>query len=155
MACTACLVCFIRNVNDCSIKKKPWKTGSSCGHITNLTQSILETFDIHDIHQHPQHLCFFCLTRWRTNEKGQFKVLSLRLSTVSQRVLAEDIAVNDANVNEPLANYWSSISQHIAFCRNNDNELRLLLATLCAHQGCSSQTSMLHYRHLCFAYLYK
>ncbi len=29
-------------------KKKPWKTGPSCMHITNLKQSILETFDIYD-----------------------------------------------------------------------------------------------------------
>jgi hypothetical protein len=29
-------------------KKKPWKTGASTGHITNLKQSILETFDIYD-----------------------------------------------------------------------------------------------------------
>jgi hypothetical protein len=28
-------------------KKKPIKTGTSSGHITNLKQSILETFDIH------------------------------------------------------------------------------------------------------------
>ncbi len=26
----------------------PWKAGSSSGHITNLKQSILETFDIYD-----------------------------------------------------------------------------------------------------------
>jgi hypothetical protein len=30
-------------------KKKPIKTGASSGHITNLKQSILETFDIYDI----------------------------------------------------------------------------------------------------------
>ena len=28
-------------------KKKPWKMGTSRGHITNLKQSILETFDIY------------------------------------------------------------------------------------------------------------
>ncbi len=28
-------------------KKNPWKTGASSGHITNLKQSILETFDIY------------------------------------------------------------------------------------------------------------
>ncbi len=28
--------------------KKPWKTGASSGHIKNLKQSILETFDIYD-----------------------------------------------------------------------------------------------------------
>jgi hypothetical protein len=28
-------------------KKKPWKTGASSGHIRNLKQSILETFDIY------------------------------------------------------------------------------------------------------------
>jgi hypothetical protein len=27
----------------------PWKAGSSSGHITNLKQSILETFDIYEI----------------------------------------------------------------------------------------------------------
>ncbi len=27
-------------------KKKPWKTSTSSGHITNLKQSILETFNI-------------------------------------------------------------------------------------------------------------
>jgi hypothetical protein len=49
MACTACLVCFIRTVMAVAkIKeKKPIKTGASSGHITNLKQSILETFDIH------------------------------------------------------------------------------------------------------------
>jgi hypothetical protein len=28
-------------------KKKPWKVGASSMHITNLKQSILETFDIY------------------------------------------------------------------------------------------------------------
>jgi hypothetical protein len=28
-------------------KKKPWKTSTSSGHITNIKQSILETFDIY------------------------------------------------------------------------------------------------------------
>ncbi len=46
-ACTACLVCFISTVNGCSKEKKPWKTGTSSGHITNLKQSISETFDIY------------------------------------------------------------------------------------------------------------
>ncbi len=42
MPCTACLVCFISTVNDCSKKrkKKPWKPGPSSGHITNLKQTI-------------------------------------------------------------------------------------------------------------------
>jgi len=44
---TACLVRFISTVNCHSKKKKPWKTGNSSGHITNLKQSILETFDIY------------------------------------------------------------------------------------------------------------
>jgi hypothetical protein len=44
---TACLVCFISTVNGCSKKKKLIKTGDSSGHITNLKQSILETFDIY------------------------------------------------------------------------------------------------------------
>ncbi len=47
MACTACLVCFISTVDGCIKKKKPWKTGASSGHITNLKQSILETFYRH------------------------------------------------------------------------------------------------------------
>jgi hypothetical protein len=29
-------------------RKKPWKTSASSGHITNLKQSILETFNIYD-----------------------------------------------------------------------------------------------------------
>jgi hypothetical protein len=42
MKCTAGLVCLISTVNG-RIKKRsfPWKTGASCGHITNLKQSIL------------------------------------------------------------------------------------------------------------------
>jgi hypothetical protein len=56
MAHTACLVCFISTVNGRSNKKKekkrkeeayPSKAGTSRGHITNLKQSILETFDIY------------------------------------------------------------------------------------------------------------
>ncbi len=57
MACTACLVCFVSTVNGRSNKKKkrkeeayPWKTSASSGHITNLKQSILETFDIYGFH---------------------------------------------------------------------------------------------------------
>jgi hypothetical protein len=30
-------------------KKEPWKTSTSSGHITNLRQSILETFDIYGL----------------------------------------------------------------------------------------------------------
>jgi hypothetical protein len=52
---TTCLVCFISTVNGLSEKMKPWKTGASSGHITNLRQSIFETFDIYDGHQQ------FCL----------------------------------------------------------------------------------------------
>jgi hypothetical protein len=48
MAYTACLVCFISSVSGCSKKKKPWKTAASSGHITNLKQSILDTFDVYD-----------------------------------------------------------------------------------------------------------
>ncbi len=51
MAGTACLVCFISTVNDCRKKKKPWKTSTSSGHITNLKQSILETLDIYALVQ--------------------------------------------------------------------------------------------------------
>jgi hypothetical protein len=54
MPCTACLVCFISTYNGSSNKKKkrkeeayPWKAGASSGHITNLKQSILETFNIY------------------------------------------------------------------------------------------------------------
>jgi hypothetical protein len=54
MVLTACLVCFISTVNGCSNKKKnrkeeaySWKAGASSGHITNLKQSILETFNIY------------------------------------------------------------------------------------------------------------
>ncbi len=55
MAHTACLVCFISTVHGCSNKKEkkrkeeayPWKAGTSTGHITNLKQSILETFDVY------------------------------------------------------------------------------------------------------------
>jgi hypothetical protein len=35
-------------------KKKPLKTGASSGDITNLKQSILETFDIHGPEQQQQ-----------------------------------------------------------------------------------------------------
>jgi hypothetical protein len=55
MACTACHVCFVSTVNGRSNKKRkkeeayPWKTGACSGHITNLKQSILETFDIFNI----------------------------------------------------------------------------------------------------------
>jgi hypothetical protein len=52
MARTACLACFISTVNGCSKKKKEMKlikTGASSGHIMNLKQSILETFDIYDL----------------------------------------------------------------------------------------------------------
>jgi hypothetical protein len=50
MAHTACLVCFISIVNGRSKKKKPIKTGTSNRHITNLKQSILESFDIYAFH---------------------------------------------------------------------------------------------------------
>jgi hypothetical protein len=49
MVRTACLVCFISTVNGHRGKKekKPIKMGTSSGHITNLKQTILETFDIY------------------------------------------------------------------------------------------------------------
>jgi hypothetical protein len=51
MAHTASLVCFISTVNGCNEKKeKPIKTDTSSGHITNLKQSILETFDTYGCH---------------------------------------------------------------------------------------------------------
>jgi hypothetical protein len=52
MAHTACLVCFISNVNGRSKKKKLTlgrQAVAGSGHITNLKQSILETFDIYDL----------------------------------------------------------------------------------------------------------
>jgi hypothetical protein len=39
MSRTSCLVYFIRTVNGRN-KKKPWKTGASSRHITNLKPSI-------------------------------------------------------------------------------------------------------------------
>jgi hypothetical protein len=52
MACTACLVCFNSTVNTHSKKDKNklWKMGAGSGHITNLKQSFLETFDIYDFY---------------------------------------------------------------------------------------------------------
>ncbi len=49
MVHTACLVCFISTVNSRSKKeeKKSIKTGASSGHITNVKQSVLESFDIY------------------------------------------------------------------------------------------------------------
>jgi hypothetical protein len=63
MARTSCFVCYISTVNGCSKKKKrkeeayPWKTGTSSGHIANLKQPILETFDIYD------YTCSSCFLR--------------------------------------------------------------------------------------------
>ncbi len=53
--CLSHLVCFISTVNGYSDKKEkkrkeeayPWKAGASSRHITNLKQSILETFNIY------------------------------------------------------------------------------------------------------------
>jgi len=82
MACTACLVCFISTVNSRSNKKRkekkrkeeayPWKAGASSGHITNLKQSILETFDIYGFNPHlnklgrltPENIFTCTLLRW-------------------------------------------------------------------------------------------
>ncbi len=56
MVHTACLVCFISTVNGAATKKQkkeeayPWKARASGGHIKNLKQSILETFDIYGTH---------------------------------------------------------------------------------------------------------
>jgi hypothetical protein len=51
VACTAFLVCLISIVNSHSKKeeKKPIKTGTSSRHITNVKQSIFETFDIYGL----------------------------------------------------------------------------------------------------------
>jgi hypothetical protein len=59
IARTVCLVCFISTV---IAKKKHWKTGTSSGHITNLQQSILETFDIYDGKQQKFHTK--CFVKW-------------------------------------------------------------------------------------------
>jgi hypothetical protein len=40
-----CLVCIISTIKCCT-KKMPIMTGAGSGHITNLKQSLLETFDI-------------------------------------------------------------------------------------------------------------
>jgi hypothetical protein len=67
MACTNCLVCLISTVNGYSKKKKekkPIKTGASSGHITNLKQSILETFDIYDF-------CYLCCVAQGNQGKGK------------------------------------------------------------------------------------
>jgi hypothetical protein len=49
---TTCLDCFISTVQQPQQKKrkekKPIKTGAGSGHITNLKQSILETFYIYN-----------------------------------------------------------------------------------------------------------
>jgi hypothetical protein len=50
---TTCLVCFISTVNGRSKKeRKEAYTGARSGHITNLKQSILETFYIYDAKCH-------------------------------------------------------------------------------------------------------
>ncbi len=43
-----CLPCFASLVIAAK-KKNPWKTDASSGQITNLKQSILETFDIYGL----------------------------------------------------------------------------------------------------------
>jgi hypothetical protein len=60
---TACLVCFISTINGLSKnkRKKPIKSGTRSGHITNLKQSIFETFDIYACHKHHVQLNFLCL----------------------------------------------------------------------------------------------
>jgi hypothetical protein len=66
-------------------KKKPIKTGTSSGHITNLQQSILETFDIYEYEARPYHVVgvgyhwFVNLTPfWRERErkKNYFSIFS-------------------------------------------------------------------------------
>jgi hypothetical protein len=50
MARTACLFASLVLLMATATKKGdayPWKAGTSSGHITNLKQSILETFDIY------------------------------------------------------------------------------------------------------------
>ncbi len=69
MVCTACLVCFNSTANGCNNKKRkkkveayPLKAGASRGHITNLKQSILETFNIYGILLGFQALPMWCPT---------------------------------------------------------------------------------------------
>ncbi len=65
MVRTACLVCFISTANGKKKKeKKPIMTGASSGHITNLNQSILETFDIYDF-------CYLCCVTQGNQGKGK------------------------------------------------------------------------------------
>jgi hypothetical protein len=81
MTHTANLVCFIITVNGRSNKKEkkkrkeeayPWKAGTSSRHITNLKQSILETFDIYGFNPHlnklgrltPENIFTCTLLRW-------------------------------------------------------------------------------------------
>ncbi len=66
MARTACLVCFISTVNGLR-KKKPWKMGASSGHITNLKQSILETFNSYAIHVYTEMSMANTLIKMITN----------------------------------------------------------------------------------------
>jgi len=53
------LVCFISTVNGhCKKEKKPWKTGTSSGHITNLYQSILDFWYLWIRHAtNTDHMC--------------------------------------------------------------------------------------------------
>ncbi len=79
MACNACLVCFISTVNGRNKKrkeKKPIKTCTSSRHITNLKQSIMETFDIYGFFQH--FLLFVLL--------GSCRVLTLPPETDSTKL---------------------------------------------------------------------
>ncbi len=80
---TASLICFICTVNGRSKiknKKKPWKKGASIGHITNLKQSILETFDIYGPNKKK-------LDRGSQYLKGEnLKVVWAEFSTLSQAV---------------------------------------------------------------------
>ena len=48
--CTYLLPCLLMATAKIN-KKKPWKTGTSNEHITNLKQSSLETFNIYDLEQ--------------------------------------------------------------------------------------------------------
>ncbi len=59
---TACRVCFISTVNGRSKKerKEANKTCTNSGHMTNLKQSILETFDIYGYSCKIRHQNFTC-----------------------------------------------------------------------------------------------
>jgi hypothetical protein len=97
MAHTACLVCFISTVNGRSNKKRKEKkkAGASSRHITNLKQSILETFDIYGFARyHPR----YCLPYWPwPNERNRNNPICVTLPKVAK---ASTVTVTDGFANE-------------------------------------------------------